>query len=220
MDRVDKYTRCRYLFGEKFDKLIPSKVLLLGVGGIGSFCLDGLYRSGVENINIVDFDTYDVTNQNRQIGSEAVGEIKVKRLKELYPNINTQNEKVTKEWLSTNNLTQYDLIIDAIDDMSAKVALALHVKDKVSLISSMGGAKKYDPTRIQTSSIWNTKGDPLAKKFRYELRQAGFDGDFQVVFSDERSKCTNLGSFVGVTGSFGLALCSLAIKTLLNLETK
>lgn len=216
MDRVDRFTRCRYLFGEDFEKLVNAKILLLGVGGIGSFCLDGLYRSGLQNITIVDFDTYDVTNQNRQIGSEAVGEIKVKRLKALYPNVTSYNEKVTKEWLNNHDISQYDLVIDAIDDIKAKVELALHVNSQTTLISSMGGAKKYDPTQIQISSIWKTKGDPLAKKFRYELKKAGFKGSFEVVFSDESSKCTELGSFVGVTGSFGLALCSLAIQTLLK----
>lgn len=216
MDRVDRFTRCRYLFGEDFEKLVNAKILLLGVGGIGSFCLDGLYRSGLQNITIVDFDTYDVTNQNRQIGSEAVGEIKVKRLKALYTNITSYNEKVTKEWLNNHDISQYDLVIDAIDDIKAKVELALHVNGQTTLISSMGGAKKYDPTQIQISSIWKTKGDPLAKKFRYELKKAGFKGSFEVVFSDESSKCTELGSFVGVTGSFGLALCSLAIQTLLK----
>lgn len=216
MDRVDRFTRCRYLFGEDFEKLVNAKILLLGVGGIGSFCLDGLYRSGLQNITIVDFDTYDVTNQNRQIGSEAVGEIKVKRLKALYPNVTSCNEKVTKEWLNNHDISQYDLVIDAIDDIKAKVELALHVNSQTTLISSMGGAKKYDPTQIQISSIWKTKGDPLAKKFRYELKKAGFKGSFEVVFSDESSKCTELGSFVGVTGSFGLALCSLAIQTLLK----
>lgn len=216
MDRVDRFTRCRYLFGEDFEKLVNAKILLLGVGGIGSFCLDGLYRSGLQNITIVDFDSYDVTNQNRQIGSEAVGEIKVKRLKTLYTNVTSYNEKVTKEWLNNHDISQYDLVIDAIDDIKAKVELALHVNSQTTLISSMGGAKKYDPTQIQISSIWKTKGDPLAKKFRYELKKAGFKGSFEVVFSDESSKCTELGSFVGVTGSFGLALCSLAIQTLLK----
>lgn len=216
MDRVDSFTRCRQLFGKEYEKLREANILLLGVGGVGSFCLDGLYRSGLQNIHIVDFDTYEITNQNRQIGSEALGEVKVKRLKELYPNITALHEKVTKEWLEKSDFSRYNLVIDAIDDIYAKVALALHVNEKTPLISSMGGAKKIDPTFIKIAPIWKTKGDPLAKKFRYELKKAGFKGSFDVVFSDESSKCTNLGSFVGVTGSFGLALCSLAIQTLLK----
>lgn len=216
MDKVDKFSRCRLLFNDKYNLLRTSKILLLGAGGVGSFCLDGLYRTGIEDITLVDFDTYDVTNQNRQIGSEATGKFKVERLKELYENITPLNTKVTNEWIQSFDFSQFDIVIDAIDDMDAKIALALYVSGEVSFISSMGGAKKLNPTKIQTASIWQTKGDPLAKKFRYKLRLAGFKGDFQVVFSDEISQCKELGSFVGVTGSFGLALCSLAVQILLT----
>lgn len=209
---MDKFERLKPLFKDDFAKLLNTKVLLLGVGGVGGFCLDGLYRSGVTNVTIVDFDTFELSNQNRQIGSEALGAIKVNELKKLYPNTTPLHVKIDKTWVKNTDFSAYDLVIDAIDDMEAKVALALHVK--TPFISSMGGAKKLDPTLIKYDSIWKTKGDPLAKKFRYELRRAGFDGDFEVVYSDEISKCDGLGSFVGVTGSFGLALCSLAIKTL------
>lgn len=214
MAEVDQYHRCRLLFGEKFETLRNAKVLLLGVGGVGSFCLDALYRTGVTHITAVDCDSYDVTNQNRQIGSDKVGMIKVERMKELYPNITPLNLKVTLEWIEAQDFSTYDLVIDAIDDMRAKVALANHVTTK--LISSTGGAKKMDPTKIQITSIWKTEGDPLAKKFRYELRKSGYKGNLKVVYSNELSHCTELGSFVGVTGSFGLAMASLAIQELLD----
>ena len=214
MDKVDKYTRCRPLFGDNFENLQKKKILLLGVGGVGSFCLEGLYRTGITDITIVDFDTYDVTNQNRQLGSDKIGMIKVERLKEIYPNVEPLNLKITPEWIEKQDFSKYDLVIDAIDDMKAKVALAKHLH--VKLVSSMGGAKKLDPTHIKSDSIWKTQGDPLAKKFRSELRKDGFDGDFDVVYSNEQSICSNLGSFVGVTGSMGLALCSLAVRKLLK----
>ncbi len=212
MDKIDKFTRLRMLFGEDFEKLQNAKVLLLGAGGVGGFCLDGLYRSGVENVSVVDCDSFEVTNQNRQIGSDGLDRVKVERLKELYPLITPLHVKVDEKWVKEMDFSAYDLVIDAIDDMDAKVALALHVK--TPFISSMGGAKKLDPTFIKFDSIWNTKGDPLARAFRQRLRKAGFDGDFDVVYSDENSHCEGLGSFVGVTGSFGLALCSLAVKKL------
>jgi tRNA A37 threonylcarbamoyladenosine dehydratase len=205
-----RFQRCCSIFGEDFKKLQSAKVLLLGVGGVGGFCLDCLYRSGIQNITIVDFDSFDITNQNRQIGSEAVGAIKVEHLKKLYPCVISIEIKVTKQWCEEFDFSSYDLVIDAIDDMSAKVALAHVVGDK--LISATGGAKKLDPTKIETASIWKTHGDALAKKFRYELKKSGFSGDFPVVFSPEEPKCTDSGSFVGVTGAFGLALCSLAVK--------
>jgi tRNA A37 threonylcarbamoyladenosine dehydratase len=205
-----RFTRSKILFGDDFVKLQNAKVLLFGVGGVGGFCLDCLFRSGLQDITIVDFDTFDVTNQNRQIGSEAVDAVKVEHLKTLYPTVNTLQQKVTKAWCEEFDFAPFDLVIDAIDDMPSKVALAHKVHHK--LVSSTGGAKKLDPTKIQIASIWKTHGDAMAKKFRYELKKSGFKGDFPVAFSPEEAKCTDLGSFVGVTGSFGLAICSKVVK--------
>ncbi len=212
---LDKFSRTKELLGDDFEALHQSKVLLLGVGGVGGYCLDALQRSGIEDVSIVDFDAYELSNQNRQIGSEHVGKVKVDILHQMYPKATPFRQKVDADWVEEKNFSSYDLVIDAIDDMKAKTALALKVVgQEVSFISSMGGAKKLDPTRIKYESIWNTKGDALARVFRQSLRKAGFKGDFEVVYSDEEPKCQGLGSFVGVTGSFGLALASLAIKTL------
>jgi tRNA A37 threonylcarbamoyladenosine dehydratase len=208
-----RYSRVKSLLGDDFKKLQSAKILLLGVGGVGGFCLDCLYRSGIKDITIVDHDSFDITNQNRQIGSEAVDAIKVMHLKTIYPSVRALEEKVTKKWCEEFDFSPFDLVIDAIDDMSAKVALAHAVGDK--LISSSGSAKKLDPTKIEVASIWKTHGDALAKKFRYELKKSNFSGDFLVVFSPEEPKCKELGSFVGVTGAFGLALCSKAIEEII-----
>jgi len=211
---MGRFARCKLLFEDDFNKIQNSKILLFGVGGVGGFCLDALYRSGVQNITIVDFDTFEITNQNRQIGSENIDKIKVEVMQKIYNYTKAINTKVTPEWVDNFDFEPYDLVIDAIDDMKAKVALANKCSHK--LISSTGGAKKLDPTKIQTTSVWKTYSDGLAKKFRYELKKSGFKGDFDVVFSDEVPMCKELGSFVGVTGSFGLTLASLAIKKLLN----
>lgn len=211
----DRFSRCRLLFKDDFEKLQNSKVILFGVGGVGGFCLDALYRTGIQNVTIVDFDVYEITNQNRQIGSDKINSIKVNRMKELYPNIIPIEAKVTPEWIEKFDFDDFDLVIDAIDDMNAKVAIAKKTYPK--LISSMGGAKKLDPTKIEVTNIWKTYGDPLAKKFRNELKKERFNKKFDVVFSSEESKCQGLGSFVGVTGSFGLTLASLAVKKLLSM---
>jgi tRNA A37 threonylcarbamoyladenosine dehydratase len=200
------------LFGDDFEKLQNAKVLLLGVGGVGGFCLDCLFRSGVSDITIVDFDTFEESNQNRQLGSEALGIVKVAHFADQYPTITAINAKVTPAWCASFDFSPYDLVIDAIDDMKAKVALTHFVGDK--MIASMGGAKRLDPTKIEVASVWKTHGDALAKKFRYELKKSGFKGEFDVVFSSENPSCVEMGSFMGVTGSFGLALCSLAIEKL------
>jgi len=214
MTAMDRFDRCRLLFDKDFSKIQNSNILLLGVGGVGGVCLDALFRTGVKHITIVDFDTFEVTNQNRQIGSENLGDIKVDAMSKIYNGINALHVKITPEWVDEFDFDKFDLVIDAIDDMKAKVAIA-H-KCSYKLISSMGGAKKIDPTCIQISSVWKTHTDGLAKKFRYELKKSNFNGDFEVIFSDEQPQCKGLGSFIGVTGSFGLALASLAIKKIIN----
>lgn len=208
----DRYSRVRKILGEDFEKLQQAKILLFGVGGVGSICLDALFRSGVNDITIVDFDCYDITNQNRQLGSEAVGQVKVKRMKELYPSVTPIEQKVTPAWIEAFDFAPYDIVIDAIDDMPSKVAIAHKTSEK--LISSSGGAKKIDPTKVRYCSVWKTHGDALAKKFRYELKKSGFTKDFLTVFSDEEPNCIDLGSLMCVTGTFGFTLASLAIRKL------
>lgn len=219
-----RFTRTLLLFKEDgFAKLQNSKVLLLGVGGVGSFALDCLYRTGVGNICIVDYDKFDETNQNRQIGAfEGVGEKKVEVLLKKYPNIKALDSKVSNEFIDNFNFQEYDIVIDAIDDISAKISLALKIanKPKISnmpiLLSSTGSAKKLDPSKIEFSSIWKSHGDKFARKFREGLKKANFKGDFYVAFSPEVPKCKELGSFSGVTASFGLRLASEAISIILR----
>ena len=206
----DRFTRVRRVLGDDFEKLAQAHILLLGVGGVGSVCLDALFRTGIGSITIVDDDVYDITNQNRQLGSEAVGEVKVNHLASLYPNVHPIHALITPEWVEAFDFSPYDVVIDAIDDMKAKVAVAHKVSEK--LLSSSGSAKKIDPTRIRYTSIWKTHGDALAKKMRYELKKSGFEGDFITVFSDEEPTCKELGSLMCVTGAFGFALASLAIR--------
>ena len=211
---VDRFTRSRWIFGDKFQKLQDSKVLVCGCGGVGGVCIDALYRSGVGHITAIDCDKFDITNQNRQIGSENIGEYKTDVFTRLYPGLNTLNLKLTPSVISEFDFSEFDLIIDCIDDIPAKVAIAKICSKR--LLSSMGGAKRLDPTKIKVASIWKTTNDPFARKIRYELKKAGFKGDYKVVFSTEAPNCVNLGSFIGVTASFGLNLASLAVNRLIK----
>ena len=211
---VDRFTRSRWIFGDKFEKLQDSKVLVCGCGGVGGVCIDALYRSGVGHITAIDCDKFDITNQNRQIGSENIGEYKTDVFARLYPGLKTLNLKLTPSVISEFNFSEFDLIIDCIDDIPAKVAIAKICSKR--LLSSMGGAKRLDPTKIKVASIWKTTNDPFARKIRYELKKAGFKGDYKVVFSTEAPNCVNLGSFIGVTASFGLNLASLAVNRLIK----
>jgi len=209
-----RFDRCEKLFGEGFSKLQDAKILVLGVGGVGGVLVDCLARSGVGHITIVDDDTFDETNQNRQLYSESVGEKKVEIFAKKYECIEPLFQRVTKEWVEEFDFEKFDVVVDAIDDIPAKVEVAKRCHDK--LISSMGSAKRVDPLMIEVKDIWKTHGDKLAKKFRYELKKAGFKGKFDVVFSPEEPKCEELGSFMGVTGSFGLTLCSLVVQRLIR----
>jgi tRNA A37 threonylcarbamoyladenosine dehydratase len=210
-----RFERCRMLFGEEdFEKIQNAKILILGVGGVGSYALDCLYRSGVTDITILDYDTFDVTNQNRQIGSEAVGEVKVEALEKLYPGISTIDHKMNMAWVASFDFDPYDIVIDAADTTKVKIEVAKKCYKK--LIMALGSAKRYDANKIEVASIWKTHGDALARKIRNELKKAKFDRNFTVVFSPEEDKCKEKGSCVAVTGAVGLTVCSEAIKRILK----
>lgn len=208
-----RYDRCKKLFGDDFTTLQNAKILILGVGGVGGYALDCLYRSGVTNITIIDFDKFDITNQNRQIGSDAIGETKVEYLKKLYPNITAINQKIDINWINSFDFSSFDLILDAIDDIKPKIELIKKYHKK--LISSGGSAKRIDPSQIQYVNIFKTYNDPFVKKIRTELKKVNFNKNFKIIFSSENPMCKDMGSFVGVTGSFGLMMCSIAIKKLI-----
>jgi tRNA A37 threonylcarbamoyladenosine dehydratase len=204
------------LFGEEeFAKLQKAKILILGVGGVGSYALDCLYRTGIHDITIVDYDTYDESNRNRQIGSDgAVGECKVSTLSRLYPGIKVIRQKMDLDWVERFDFEPYDLVIDAADTTRVKIEVAKRCYKK--LIMSLGSAKRIDASKVQVASIWKSHGDALARKIRNELKKAKFDRNFTVVFSPEEPLCKEKGSFVGVTGTFGLMICSEAVKRLLK----
>ena len=203
------------LLGDDFDKITTAKILLLGVGGVGSFCLDCLHRNGIHDITIIDFDCYDASNQNRQMWSELhEGESKVEAMQKHYPQIKTMDMKITPEWVEAFDFEPYDLVLDAIDDIHAKLALAQKCYSK--LISATGSAKRLDPTKIEVSTIWKTHGDRFASKIRYELKKRRFSKKYPVIFSSEPARTKVKGSFVGVTGAFGLTMCSLAIQKLID----
>ena len=211
-----KYDRSKKLFGEDvFEKFKDVKLILLGVGGVGSFALDALYNTGITNITIVDFDTYEESNLNRQMGSFGnIGRIKVEALKEKYPEVTPIHVKITPEWIDNFDFSSYDYILDAIDDVKPKVHLIK--KHFTKIISTSGGAKRIDPSKIEYISIWDTYNDPFIKKIRTELKTQGFKKKFKVIFSSELPICLEKGSFEGVTGSFGLMMASVTIQKLLK----
>ena len=172
---MERFDRTLKLFGnENFNKFRDTKLILLGVGGVGSFALDALIRTGFEKITIVDFDTYEESNRNRQLGSDDnIDRIKVEVLQEKYPSVDIINIQITEEWVDTFDFSSYDYILDAIDDIKPKVRLIQKYYKK--LITTAGSAKRIDPSKIEVISIWKTFNDPFIRKIRYELKRRGFN---------------------------------------------
>ncbi len=212
---MQRYDRTVKLFGEEnFNAFKNTKLILLGVGGVGSFALDSLYNTGITDITIVDFDTYEESNMNRQLGSHGnLDRIKVEVLKEKYPEVTPINVNITPEWIDNFDFSSYDYILDAIDDIKPKVHLINKYYTKV--ITTSGSAKRIDPSKIEYKSIWETFNDPFIRKIRYELKKIGFKKKFKVVFSSEEPKCLEKGSFEAVTGSFGFMMASLTIQKII-----
>ncbi len=212
-----RFTRVKWLIGEElFDKIATLKVLVFGLGGVGGFCVDALYRTGFKDFTFIDEDSFEATNLNRQLHSEHIGQAKAEVFSRIYGGKGIV-KRVDSAFLREFSLQEFDIIIDAIDDIPAKVAIVgLVDTQKQIFVSSTGGARKLDTTKIAIAPLCKTHGDALAKKFRYELKKAGLKADFEVVFSDEKPICKELGSFMGVTGAFGLALASLVLRKVIE----
>ena len=178
------FRRAELLLGDEVMSSIGQKrVIIFGVGGVGSWCAESLVRSGITHLTIVDSDRVCITNINRQLmaTSKTVGQVKVEALKERLLSINPQAEITalqqifTAETADSFDIGSYDYIIDAIDSLKAK------------FYSSMGAALKLDPTRIKTAEFWKVQGDPLARALRKRFKRDGQypKRKFQCVYSDE-----------------------------------
>ncbi len=171
-----------------------TKVLIVGVGGVGSWCAEGLVRSGIGKITIIDSDQVCVTNINRQLMATArtVGKSKVEVLKARLLEINPRCEVTAVEAIYDEESSHlydcnaFDYVIDAIDSLQPKIHLITKaLASTATLFSAMGAACKLDPTRIKVADINKSFGCRLAKLMRKRLRRAGVLGKFKVVFSDE-----------------------------------
>jgi tRNA threonylcarbamoyladenosine dehydratase len=190
-----QFHRLQILIGkEGIDKLARSRVLLAGVGGVGSWCAEALIRNGIGHLEIIDSDLVCVTNINRQLQAlhSTVGMSKVNiladRLRDINPGatIVAHNTVYNHDTADDFQLDQYDFIVDAIDSLACKVELLDRaLRTDVPLVSSMGASSKLDPTQIRLDSFWKTHGCPLAKFVRKRLRHRNVTKDFRCVFSPE-----------------------------------
>lgn len=187
-------SRTELLIGKDgLEILANSKVLVFGIGGVGSFTVEALARAGVGTLILVDDDTVCLTNLNRQIHAtyETVSKNKVEVMKERIQSINKKCNVITHQvFVTGDNIPEMvtediDYIVDAIDTVSAKIALAVYCENNnIKLISSMGTGNKLDPTQFKITDIYKTKVCPLAKVMRSELKKRGVK-KLKVVYSEE-----------------------------------
>ena len=232
------FRRSELLLGdEAMDRIAEKRVIIFGVGGVGSWCAESLVRSGIRKLTIVDSDRVSVTNINRQLmaTTKTVGQVKVDVLKERLLNINPSAEITalqqifSAETASEFCLEEYDYIIDAIDSLKDKALLVLMAcQTKAKFFSSMGAALKLDPTRIRTAEFWKVTGDPLARALRNRFkRDKTFPKrKFLCVYSDEllENKMPidpddkGNGSIVHITAVFGFMLAGLVVQDVVKKE--
>ena len=193
----DIFNRTKRLVGDRVMESISQKrIILFGVGGVGSWCAESLVRSGIRHLTIVDSDNVSITNVNRQLmaTTKTVGKVKVEvlrnRLLEINPHANIVAQQDIYEEANTEKfqLDTFDYIIDAIDSLENKMQLLWHAtRTEATVFSSMGAALKMDPTRIKVAEFWKVAGCPLARCLRdkFKSKKKNLAKKVMCVYSDE-----------------------------------
>ena len=231
----ERHTRTAVLLGTDAPEILKTKrVAVLGLGGVGSYLVEALARAGVGHITVIDKDVYSESNLNRQLYAlpETVGKKKTavvaERITAIDPSITVTpyDAFVLPENIDVLPLADVDYIADAIDTVSAKIALAVYAKEHgIPMISAMGAGNKLDPTAFRVSRIKDTKVCPLARVMRNELKAHGIH-DLKVVYSEEEAKKSPLkdeesgkpvpGSVSFVPSVVGLIMAGEIIKDLVK----
>ena len=236
---LNQFSRTELIIGkENIDKLRKSKVVLFGIGGVGSYVLEGLVRAGIGHFVLVDDDTVSVTNINRQIiaTTKTIGKNKVDIAKERVLDINPDAIVETKQMFFLPETEDFfdssiDYIIDAVDTVTAKLEIIERAKKhNIPVISCMGTGNKLDPTRFEVTDISKTKICPLAKAMRKNLKKRGIN-HVKVVYSQEEpitpsvmeekeeaghSKRVTPGSISFVPSVAGLICVGEVVKDIIN----
>ncbi|MGN1277137.1 MAG: ThiF family adenylyltransferase [Floccifex sp.] len=232
-----EFSRTELLIGtQSLQTLKQSHVAIFGVGGVGGYVAEALVRSGIEHFDLIDADVVSISNINRQIIAlhSTIGKNKVDVMKErmldINPNVQVQTHSVfvTNENIADFNWDQYNYVVDAIDTISAKIALVLICQEKnIPILSSMGAGNKMDPTKFEVTDIYKTKICPLAKVMRRELKKRRVK-HLKVVYSQELPvKIENQpidhvshkaipGSSSFVPSAAGLIIASQVVKDLIK----
>lgn len=222
------FCRSRLLLGDEvMERLATARVIVFGIGGVGSWCVESLVRSGVRHITIVDDDRVSPTNINRQLMATVatVGEIKVEAMKrhllEINPaaDIDARCERFCAATADSFALDSYDYIVDAIDSLSDKMLLIeCATRTRACFVSSMGAALKLDPTKVRVAEFSKVTGCPLARALRQRFRKLDRRParKFECVYSEEfipnAVDSSANGSLMHITAIFGLTLAGLILR--------
>lgn len=233
----DRFNRVELLLGSDVMKRISScRVIIVGVGGVGSWCAESLVRSGIGHLTIVDSDRVCASNINRQLmaTTNTVGRAKVEVLRERLMEINPDADIAAMErvYCEEDNalfhLDDYDYVIDCIDSLKDKMALLLHAATSArrAVFSSMGAAMKMDPTQIKVAEYWKVRGCPLGAALRKRMKRAGVKParPIMCVYSEELLANNGIGdvtregnsngTLAHITAIFGFTLAGLLMKNL------
>ena len=243
------FSRSSLLLGsDTLEACGSARVILLGAGGVGSWCAEGLIRGGIGHLTIVDPDVVAPSNINRQLEAtvKTIGQPKAEalkaRLEEINPDakINVIRKEYTDATYADFHFDDYDYVIDAIDSLSDKISLLLRASaSKATVFSSMGAALKVDPTKIRTGEFWSVRGCPLGAMMRKKMRKAGTFPRKKIlcVYDEEvlenrgaapteasasaidARKAQINGSLVHITAIFGMTLAGLVIKDIYTKTT-
>lgn len=221
---MDQFERLKILVGnEKFKKINNLTVLIIGLGGVGSYAVEALVRSGIKKIILIDSDKIDITNLNRQLMTNYnnIGNYKTDSIKERISSINKFIEvKCINEYITKDNIEllfndKVDYIIDACDSINTKKEIIRQcTKRKIKFISSMGVGNKMEPSRLRITDVRKTNYDPISKIIRKMVRDEKIRQKIPVVFSDEIPIKTNkiIGSNSFVPATAGLLCASYVIN--------
>lgn len=218
--------RLYWLLDDKLDKLKDKVILIIGLGGVGSYCLETLARTYFKKLIIVDGDTVDISNLNRQLMTNInnIGCYKTDVFEERIKKINPECEitKIT-EFITKSNLNLLfeqnpDYIIDCCDTIETKIEIIKYcLKNKIKFISSMGMANRLDASKISITTLDKTSYDPLAKKMRNLLKKENIKGKIPVICSTEQpKKLDKLGSIAHVVATAGILCTNYIINDILG----
>ncbi len=226
------------LGGEQLNKLKNANILVVGLGGVGSYAAEMLGRAGVSKMTIVDGDTISLTNINRQllavnsVVGQSKAELMAERLRDINPNIELTviSQFIRDDYMKEILNEDFDYVVDAIDTFSPKIYLIYHCLQKnLRLVSSMGAGGKLDPSKIQIANLEKSYNCKLARMLRKRLRRLGIKGGFPVVFSselvnpnavieteNEQNKKSNVGTISYMPAMFGMFCASKVITDIVG----